>query len=47
MIYLTIFSHWLEHSLQNVIVDNDVQQTDAVEVAIEYQREDGAEEKHL
>ena len=37
----TIFSDWPQYSLEDVIVDNNVQQTEAVEVAIESQGQDG------
>ena len=44
---LTILRDGAQHPLQNVIVDNDVQETKAVEVAIEGQGEDGWQHKHL
>ena len=33
--------------MQNVIVDNNVKQTDAIEVAVKNEREYRAEQKHL
>ena len=43
----TIFSDGFEHSLKYVIVDNDMEQANAVEVAIKNERKDGTEKKYL
>ena len=43
----TIFSDGLEHTLEDVIVDNNMKKTNAVEVAVEYQGENGAQKKNL
>ena len=43
MCHLTILSDRLEYSLKNVVIDNDVKKTEAVEVAIKYQRENRAQ----
>lgn len=39
----TIFGDWFEYTLENVVIDNDVEKANAVEVAVKYQREDRAE----
>lgn len=43
----TVFSDGLEHTLEDVIVDNNMKKTNAVEVAVEYQGENGAQKKNL
>ena len=43
----TIFGDRLEHTLQDVIVDNNMKQTDTVEVTIKSQRENRTNQKHL
>ena len=35
----------MKHSLENVVVDNDVEKTQGVEVAIEGKREDGCKQE--
>jgi len=44
---ITILCNGAQHPLQDVIVDNDVQETEAVEVAPEGQGKDGCHYKQL
>ena len=44
---LTVLCNRAQHPLQDVIVDNDVQETEAVEVAPEGQGKDGCHYKYL
>ena len=42
---LTVLGHCSEHSLENVVVNNDVQKAEGIEVAIKGKGQDGRQQE--